>query len=67
MALAPARLLARGPWAPDRVRCGWREQPYEPGAEATRAADAAVQELRDRGSPTHDGLSARLAGFDAVA
>ncbi len=64
MALAPG-LLARGPWAPERVHADWREQPYEPGAEATRAADAAVQELRDRGSPAHDGLSARLAGFDA--
>ncbi len=60
----PPALLARGPWEPERVRASWREHPYQPGADATRAADAAVQELRDRGSPAHDGLSARLAGYD---
>jgi len=60
--LAPG-LLARGPWRPEQVRTTWRVQPYEPPAEATRAADAAIAELRERGSPSHDGEGARLAGF----
>ena len=36
-----------------------------PGTEAAAAADAAIAELRERGSPSHDGLSARLADYDA--
>ncbi len=43
----------------------WREEQFVPGAPTTAAADAAVAELRGRGSPTHDGMSARLAAFDA--
>lgn len=62
MGVAPA-LLARGPWETSEVQCSWREAPYEPDALATAAADAAVAELRDRGSPAHDGLAARLADF----
>jgi len=58
-------LLARGPWRPDQVAARWRDEEYVPGAEATAAADAAIAELRERGSPSHDGLSARLADFDA--
>jgi ADP-ribose pyrophosphatase YjhB (NUDIX family) len=30
------------------------------------AADLAIDALRERGSPSHDGLAARLAGFDAA-
>jgi ADP-ribose pyrophosphatase YjhB (NUDIX family) len=48
------------------VTATWREAPFEPAAEATAAADAAVEELRRRGSPTHDGLGARLAGYEAT-
>ena len=43
----------------------WRQEQFEPGADASAAADAAIAELRERGSPSHDGLSARLAGWDA--
>jgi 8-oxo-dGTP diphosphatase len=60
----PAGLLARGPWDPTRVSARWRDRPFEPDAEATAAADAALAELGDRGSPTHDGLGARLASYD---
>jgi ADP-ribose pyrophosphatase YjhB (NUDIX family) len=64
MSPAPA-LLARGPWEPAQVKCDWREDVFEPHAEADAAADAAVSALRERGSPSHDGLSARLADHDA--
>lgn len=57
-------LLARGPWAPAQVTAAWREEPFEPDAADTAAADAALAALRERGSPSHDGLAARLAGFE---
>jgi len=63
MGVSPDRdpgILARGPWEPSKVGCTWREQPFEAGAEAEAEADAAIAELRDRGSPSHDGLAARL-------
>lgn len=56
-------LLARGPWPTDRVRATWRDEPFEPGRDATEAADRKIAELRDRGSPSHDGTAARLAGY----
>ena len=59
MALTPG-ILARGPWAIDQVTARWSDTPYEPPASATEAADAAIGALRERGSPAHDGLSARL-------
>ena len=43
----------------------WRAEPFEPEASAIEAADLALNELRERGSPSHDGLAARLAGFEA--
>lgn len=60
-----AGLLARGPWDPERVTATWRPDPFEPDARATADADVALAALRDRGSPSHDGLAARLAGFTA--
>ena len=57
-------LLARGPWDPTEVRCRWRGDRFEADAETNAAADAAVNALRERGSPSHDGLSARLVGYD---
>ena len=59
-------LLARGPWDVTQVEARWSEQPFVPDAPAAAAADAAVAELRGRGSPTHDGMSARLAHFEAT-
>jgi 8-oxo-dGTP diphosphatase len=55
--------LARGPWQPSQVTARWRETPFEPTADAARAADDAITALHDRGSPSHDGLSARLIAF----
>jgi len=59
MRTAPA-ILARGPWAPDNVEARWSDEHYEPPPERGDAADAAIAALRDRGSPSHDGLAARL-------
>jgi hypothetical protein len=57
-------VLARGPWDPDQVDVAWRREPFEPPGEATDAADVALDALRQRGSPSHDGLAARLVDFD---
>ena len=62
MAVLP-RLLARGPWSPDRVEVFWRDDRFEPSAELSARADAEVDALRERGSPSHDGLAGRLAGY----
>jgi len=58
-------ILARGPWQTDQVATRWREDRYEPGAELAAEADAAIAALHDRGSPSHDGWAARLAGYEA--
>jgi ADP-ribose pyrophosphatase YjhB (NUDIX family) len=58
-------VLARGPWDPSRVQASWRSEPFQPAASATQAADEALDELRRRGSPSHDGYAARLAAYDA--
>jgi 8-oxo-dGTP diphosphatase len=57
-------LLARGPWELDQLEVSWAPEPFEPSTGATAAADVALDALRRRGSPSHDGLAARLAGFD---
>jgi len=59
---APA-ILARGPWPADAVEARWWHDHFDPPADRAAAADAAIAALRDRGSPSHDGLAARLAGF----
>ena len=61
----PPGLLARGPWEADQVQARWREGEFDAGPVAANRADAALAELRERGSPTHDGLSARMASYDA--
>jgi 8-oxo-dGTP diphosphatase len=57
-------LLARGPWSPEQVTATWRDDPFEPAAADVAAADEALAKLRERGSPSHDGLAARMAGFE---
>jgi 8-oxo-dGTP diphosphatase len=56
-------ILARGHWPVERVRACWSEQHYEPPERHAEAADAAIAALRERGSPSHDGLSARLVDY----
>jgi 8-oxo-dGTP diphosphatase len=56
-------ILARGPWALEQITAHWREQPFEPSQEQAQAADAAIRELQERGSPSHDGVAARMVDY----
>ena len=57
-------LLARGPWSLDQIEATWREEAFEPTPERVEQADAAITALRDRGSPSHDGVAARLVSYE---
>jgi len=57
-------ILARGPWRTDQIATRWREDRFDPGPAPDADADAAIAALHDRGSPSHDGVAARLAGFE---
>ena len=59
-------ILARGPWQTGQVAARWREDRFEPPPERAAAADRAISALGERGSPTHDGLAARLAGYETA-
>jgi ADP-ribose pyrophosphatase YjhB (NUDIX family) len=59
----PSGVLARGPWPVEAVSASWSADAWQPPAVDTQAADDALAALRDRGSPAHDGLAARLDGF----
>jgi 8-oxo-dGTP diphosphatase len=61
----PTGVLARGPWLPEDVAVSWSDEPYALPQDVVDAADRKLEGLRDRGSPAHDGLAARLAGFSA--
>ena len=56
-------ILARGPWQSDQVETRWLPDTFEAPAEVEAKADAAVAGLRERGSPAHDGIATRLAGW----
>lgn len=58
-----AQLLARGPWEPDSVAAAWLEEKFDPGPEISERADVEIERLRERGSPSHDGLAARLVDW----
>jgi 8-oxo-dGTP diphosphatase len=60
---APA-LLARGPWGVDQVQAQWSDEHYAASPATEAAADQAIAALRDRGSPSHDGLAARLVDYE---
>jgi len=60
---AAPEILARGPWELEQIRARWRDDPYEPTTVQTEAADAAIKTLHDRGSPSHDGVAARLVDY----
>jgi 8-oxo-dGTP diphosphatase len=62
VAQAP-EILARGPWPPEAIEASWRPDEFRPLPEATEAADLAIDALRERGSPSYDGLAGRMAGF----
>jgi ADP-ribose pyrophosphatase YjhB (NUDIX family) len=56
-------ILARGPWDLSQVITRWRTDHFEPSQSHTEAADAEIAGLRERGSPSHDGLAGRLVDF----
>jgi 8-oxo-dGTP pyrophosphatase MutT (NUDIX family) len=56
-------ILARGPWAPDRVDAVWHDEPFAASESQLRAADDAIRALAERGSPSHDGVAARLTDY----
>jgi 8-oxo-dGTP diphosphatase len=58
-------VLALGDWSPEQVESRWREDRYEAPDEVERLADEAVESLRERGSPSHDGLAARVSGYES--
>jgi ADP-ribose pyrophosphatase YjhB (NUDIX family) len=60
-----ADILARGPWDASQVTARWLDEEFRPGRAATEAADELLHALRQRGSPSHDGLAARLAHYNA--
>jgi 8-oxo-dGTP diphosphatase len=62
MSTAPG-ILARGPWQAGQVAARWREDAFAADERQEAAADEAIAALVDRGSPAHDGLAARLAGY----
>ncbi|HWX74621.1 MAG TPA: NUDIX domain-containing protein [Solirubrobacteraceae bacterium] len=56
-------ILARGPWALERVTASWLPDHFEPSPAYTQAADDAIRGLQERGSPSHDGMAARLVDY----
>lgn len=61
----PPGILARGPWPLDRVSSHWNGTTYVPSPAKSAEADRAIEQLRDRGSPAHDGVAGRLMSFAA--
>jgi hypothetical protein len=61
----PPELLARGPWDPEEILVSWRTEAFEPDPSSTEHADRLLDDLRERGSPCHDGLAARLVSYEA--
>jgi ADP-ribose pyrophosphatase YjhB (NUDIX family) len=43
----------------------WSEDVFEPSPAAMAAADDAIAALQDRGSPSHDGMAARMRAYSA--
>lgn len=60
-------ILARGPWALEQIKANWLDERFEPPQSHAEAADAAIAALRERGSPSHDGVSARLVDYRETA
>jgi 8-oxo-dGTP diphosphatase len=57
-------LIARGPWPASAITAHWRREPFEPDAASAAEADRVLEELRRRGSPAYDGMSARLISYE---
>lgn len=46
------------------MQTAWRDDTFVAGPDAEAQADAAIAALRERGSPSHDGLGGRLAAYE---
>jgi 8-oxo-dGTP diphosphatase len=57
------QVLARGPWEIERISARWLASAFEPSEQQSEAADEAIRALRERGSPSHDGVAARLVDY----
>jgi 8-oxo-dGTP diphosphatase len=64
VAVSP-EVLARGPWDASQLEVAWRSDPFEADELVSAQADTVLQELAARGSPSHDGLAARLVSYEA--
>lgn len=62
-----AEVLARGPWAPSDIQIAWRPEPFEPEDAASAEADRLLAALHERGSPSYDGLAARMVSYEQTA
>src|SRR5438128_3527145 len=56
-------ILARGPWPLDQITTRWQSEHFQPSLAHVKAADAAIRALEGRGSPSHDGVAARLVNY----
>jgi len=57
------RVLARGPWRKEQLIVRWCKEPFTPTPDQRAQADAAIERLRQAGSPSHDGLAGRLKSY----
>jgi 8-oxo-dGTP diphosphatase len=57
-------VLARGPWSLEHVRTHWLDEHFQATSEHLAAADDAIRDLQERGSPSHDGVAARLVSYE---
>jgi ADP-ribose pyrophosphatase YjhB (NUDIX family) len=47
----------------ENITAHWQDAQFEPPREHTEAADEAIRELQRRGSPSHDGIAARMVDY----
>ena len=59
-------VLAHGSWTGEQVKHQWLQENYAPPQTDLDHAQEELAKLRARGSPSYDGLSARLVDFHQV-
>jgi 8-oxo-dGTP diphosphatase len=47
----------------ENITARWHDTQFEPPRAHTEAADEAIRELQRRGSPSHDGIAARMVDY----
>jgi 8-oxo-dGTP diphosphatase len=47
----------------ENITARWQDTQFEPPREHTEAADEAIRELQRRGSPSQDGIAARMVNY----